>query len=305
MVRETRLTPDCLVAPLFVHAGRKARVPVPSMPGVFRLSPEAARDEAKALARLGVPAVLLFGIPAAKDASGSGARDPEGPVARALGLVKAAVPAMQAWADICLCEYTDHGHCGVLDARGEVRNDATLPLLAEAAVTAARAGADAVCPSDMMDGRVAAIRAALDRAGLAETLLVSYAVKYASAFYGPFRDAAASTPRSGDRRGYQMDPANAREALREAALDEAEGADVLMVKPALPCLDVIRRVREATALPVAAYSVSGEYAMLKAAARNGWIDGDRAVLEVLTSVRRAGADLVVTYHAAEAARLLA
>jgi porphobilinogen synthase len=304
MVRETILTPERLVAPLFVHAGRRARVPVPSMPGVFRLSPEAARDEAKALARLGVGGVILFGIPGAKDAAGSGARDPEGPVSRALGMIKAAAPRLQAWADVCLCEYTDHGHCGVLDARGAVRNDATLPLLAEAAVVAARAGADAVCPSDMMDGRVAAIRAALDRAGFADTLLVSYAVKYASAFYGPFRDAAGSTPRRGDRRGYQMDPGNAREALREAALDEAEGADVLMVKPALAYLDVVRRVREATALPVAAYCVSGEYAMIEAAAARGWIDRDRAVLESLGSVRRAGADLVLTYHAARAARLL-
>jgi len=215
------------------------------------------------------------------------------------------VPGMQIWADVCLCEYTDHGHCGLLDGKGEVLNDATLPLLARAAVACARAGADAVAPSDMMDGRVGFLRAALDREALADTLIVSYAVKYASAFYGPFRDAAGSAPGSGDRRGYQMDPANAREALREAALDEAEGADILMVKPALAYLDVVRRVREGTRLPVAAYNVSGEYAMVKAAAERGWIDGERVMLETLTSIRRAGADLIVTYHAAEAARLLA
>jgi porphobilinogen synthase len=248
--------------------------------------------------------VILFGIPASKDEEGSGASDPSGPVPRAIRLLKRALPAMQVWADVCLCEYTDHGHCGVLDGDGEVDNDRTLPLLATAAVACAAAGADAVAPSDMMDGRVRAIRAALDRAGLAGTAIVSYAVKYASAFYGPFREAAGSAPKRGDRKGYQMDPANAREALREAALDEAEGADILMVKPALPCLDIVRRVRERTNLPVAAYSVSGEYAMLEAASERGWIDGDRAILETLIAIRRAGADLVVTYHAARAARLL-
>ena len=303
-VRETRLTPGCLVAPLFVHEGKRDRVPVASMPGVFRWSPKAAAKEAAALHALGVPAVLLFGIPARKDAEGSAAWDPGGPVCRATDLIKQRVPKMQVWADVCLCEYTDHGHCGVLDGAGCVKNDESLPLLARAAVAYAKAGADAVCPSDMMDGRVGAIRTALDREGLTDTLLVSYAVKYASAFYGPFRDAAGSTPKSGDRKAYQMDPANAREALREAALDEAEGADVIMVKPALAYLDVIHRVRAATNLPVAAYNVSGEYAMLKAAAEKGWIDGDRAILETLTSIRRAGADLIVTYPAAEAARLL-
>jgi porphobilinogen synthase len=304
MVRETRLTPDCLVAPMFVTAGKGKREPVPSMPGVERVSVAAAVEDARALWKRGVRSVLLFGIPGSKDAEGTGASDPEGPVCRAIRGIKEALPELVVWADVCLCEYTDHGHCGVLDERGRVRNDESLPLLARAAVAYAKAGADAVAPSDMMDGRVGAIRTALDREGLTDTLLVSYAVKYASAFYGPFRDAAGSTPKSGDRRAYQMDPANAREALREAALDEAEGADVIMVKPALPYLDVIHRVREATNLPVAAYNVSGEYAMVKAAAERGWIDGDRVILETLTSIRRAGADLVVTYHAAEAARLL-
>ncbi len=310
LVAETRLAPDRLVAPLFVAAevgGDGVREPVGSMPGVHRGTPEAAVEDARALWGLGVRAVLLFGIPRAdgKDGEGSAAWDPEGPVCRAVAALKGALPDLQVWTDVCLCEYTDHGHCGPLDASGAVRNDAALPLLSRAAVAYARAGADAVCPSDMMDGRVGALRAALDREGFEETLLVSYAVKYASAFYGPFRDAAGSTPRQGDRRGYQMDPANAREALREAALDEAEGADVLMVKPALACLDIVRRVRDATTLPVAAYNVSGEYAMLHAAAERGWIDGDRAILETLLSIRRAGADLVVTYHAKEAARLLA
>lgn len=304
MVRETRLDPGCLVAPVFVVPGEGVREPVESMPGVERVSVDEAAKDAAALRALGVPAVILFGIPAAKDPQGSGAWDPEGPVCRAVRVLKAADPALQVWADVCLCEYTSHGHCGVLDGRGAVRNDETLPLLSRAAVACARAGADAVCPSDMMDGRVGAIRAALDHAGLQDTLLVSYAVKYASAFYGPFRDAAGSAPQSGDRKGYQMDPGNAREALREAALDEAEGADVILVKPALAYLDVIHRVRAATNLPVAAYNVSGEYAMVKAAAARGWIDGDRAVMETLLSIRRAGADLVVTYHAAEAARLL-
>jgi len=305
MVRETVLTPDRLVAPMFVVPGGGVRHGVPSMPGVERLSPDEAVKDARMLAGLGVPAVILFGIPALKDAEGSSAWDPAGPVPSAIAAIRAAVPGMQIWADVCLCEYTDHGHCGLLDGKGEVLNDATLPLLARAAVACARAGADAVAPSDMMDGRVGFLRAALDREALADTLIVSYAVKYASAFYGPFRDAAGSAPGSGDRRGYQMDPANAREALREAALDEAEGADILMVKPALAYLDVVRRVREGTRLPVAAYNVSGEYAMVKAAAERGWIDGERVMLETLTSIRRAGADLIVTYHAAEAARLLA
>jgi porphobilinogen synthase len=284
--------------------GSKVREPVPSMPGVERVLPEVAVEDARSLLDLGVRAVILFGIPREKDAEGSGAWDEEGPVCAATRLLKRELPDLQVWADVCLCEYTDHGHCGVLDDRGSVKNDETLPLLSRAAVAYARAGADAVAPSDMMDGRVRAIRTALDHEGLTDTLVVSYAVKYASAFYGPFRDAAASTPRKGDRNAYQMDPANSREALREAALDEAEGADVLMVKPALPCLDVIRAVRERTTLPVAAYNVSGEYAMLKAAAERGWIDGDRAILETLTAIRRAGADLILTYHAAEAARLL-
>jgi len=305
LVRETHLTADRLVAPLFVVPGEGVREPIPSMPGVSRVSADEAAVDAAALAGLGVGGVILFGIPAAKDADGSGAWDPGGPVCAALRRIREGGADLALWADVCLCEYTDHGHCGRLAADGSVDNDATLPLLARAAAACARAGADAVAPSDMMDGRVGAIRTALDREGLVDTIIVSYAVKYASAFYGPFRDAAGSAPKSGDRRGYQMDPANAREALREAALDEAEGADVLMVKPALPCLDVVRRVRDATDLPVAAYQVSGEFAMLEAAAARGWIDRDRAILETLTAIRRAGADMVVTYHAAEAARLLA
>jgi porphobilinogen synthase len=304
MVRETTLEPRMLVAPMFVVPGSGVRQPVPSMPGVERVSPDEAAKDAEALAGLGVGGAILFGIPDRKDAEGSAAWDPEGPVCRALSRMRDRGLDLVLWADVCLCEYTDHGHCGLLDESGAVRNDETLPLLARAAVAYARAGADAVAPSDMMDGRVRAIRGALDREGLADTLLVSYAVKYASGFYGPFRDAAGSAPRSGDRRAYQMDPANAREALREAALDEAEGADVLMVKPALAYLDVIRQVRDATTLPVAAYNVSGEYAMVKAASERGWIDGERVMLETLTAVRRAGADLILTYHAAEAARRL-
>ena len=305
MVRETRLAPEMLVAPMFVVPGKKVRQPVPSMPGVDRVSPDLALEDARELARLGVGGVILFGIPDRKDAEGSSAWDPKGPVCTALGLLREKGEALVLWADVCLCEYTDHGHCGVLDERGAVKNDETLPLLSRAAVAYAKAGADAVCPSDMMDGRVRAIRTALDHEGLTDTMIVSYAVKYASGFYGPFRDAADSAPKQGDRRAYQMDPANVREALREAALDEAEGADVLMVKPALAYLDVIRAVKERTNLPVAAYNVSGEYAMVKAAAERGWIDGDRVILETLTAIRRAGADLILTYHAAEAARLLA
>ncbi|HEU4394964.1 MAG TPA: porphobilinogen synthase, partial [Planctomycetota bacterium] len=269
MVRETDLTPGRLVAPIFVTREipePHLRQPIPSMPGVDRVRPDYAPEVARDLLALGVRTVLLFGIPGGKDATGSGAWSGDGPVPAAIRALKMACPEMQVWADVCLCEYTDHGHCGVLGADGSVKNDETLPLLARAAVAYAKAGADAVCPSDMMDGRVRAIRTALDHEGLVDTLIVSYAVKYASAFYGPFRDAAGSAPKQGDRRGYQMDPANAREALREAALDEAEGADILMVKPALPCLDVVRRVRDATSLPVAAYQVSGEWAMLQAAA---------------------------------------
>jgi porphobilinogen synthase len=296
LARETRLAADQLVAPLFVTARGPERQPIASLPGHQRLSVEAAAAEAAALHELGVGAVLLFGIPATKDAQGSEAWSDEGPVARAIRAIKRRAPELPVWADVCLCEYTDHGHCGLL--RGaEVDNDATLPLLARAAVACARAGADVVAPSDMMDGRVAAIRAGLDEAGHSSVAIVSYAVKYASAFYGPFRDAAGSTPRSGDRRSYQMDPANAREAVREAQSDVEEGADALIVKPGMPYLDVLRAVREAVSVPVAAYQVSGEYAMLHAAAERGWLDLERAMWESAIGLRRAGADLLVTYFA--------
>jgi porphobilinogen synthase len=274
------------------------------MPGIDHLSIEGAVEEAGEAAALGIPAVLLFGLPAAKDEQGSGAWDDEGIVQLATRAIKAAYPDLLVIADLCLCEYTSHGHCGVLRDDGVVDNDATLELLARTAVSQAEAGADAVAPSDMMDGRVGHLRAALDDHGLAETPLIAYSAKFASAFYGPFREAADSAPQVGDRRGYQMDPANAREAVREAALDEAEGADVVMVKPALPYLDVIRRVRDSTELPVAAYNVSGEYAMIKAAAAQGLLDERAAVLEALTGIRRAGADIVITYHAKDVARWL-
>jgi len=303
MVRETTLQPSDFIYPLFVIEGRGERRPVPSMPGIFNLSVDAAVEEAKAARSLGVPAVIVFGIPDRKDAEGSRAYAADGIVQRALRELKSAVPELQLVADVCLCEYTDHGHCGVV-ARGEVQNDATLPLLARMAVTCAQAGADIVAPSDMMDGRVRAIRRALDESGLAETPVLAYSAKYASGFYGPFREAAQSTPQFGDRRGYQMDPGNVREALKEVALDLEEGADVVMVKPALAYLDVIARVKERFDVPVAAYNVSGEFSMLKAAARAGWVDGDRLMLEILTSIKRAGADLILTYHALEAARLL-
>ena len=296
LARETRLSPDQLVAPLFVHEGGRERQPIASLPGHARLSADQAAEEAAALAALGVGSVLLFGIPARKDAEGSGAWAEEGPVPRAIRAIKRRSPELVVWADVCLCEYTDHGHCGIL--KGEtVDNDATLPLLARAAACYARAGADVVAPSDMMDGRVAALRAALDREALADTAIVSYAVKYASAFYGPFREAAGSTPRFGDRRGYQMDAANVREAEREAAADVAEGADALIVKPAMPFLDVVRAVRESVPVPIAAYQVSGEYAMLHAAAERGWLDLERAMWETTLGIRRAGADLVISYFA--------
>lgn len=300
LVQETRLSPAQLVAPIFVCAGREVREPIASMPGHARLSPDLAAVEAAALAALGVGAVLLFGIPGHKDGEGTAAWAADGPVPAAIGRIKAAVPALAVWADVCLCEYTDHGHCGVVDG-GRVDNDATLPLLARAAVAYAAAGADAVAPSDMMDGRVGVIRDALDAAGHVETAIVAYAVKYASAFYGPFREAAGSTPQFGDRRAYQMDPPNVREAIREALADLDEGADVVMVKPALPYLDVIRAVRERVDAPVAAYQVSGEYAMLCAAAERGWIDLPRAAMETALAVRRAGADILITYFARELA----
>jgi porphobilinogen synthase len=303
MVRETELRPSDFIYPLFVVEGRGVRNPVPSMPGIDNLSVDLAVEEAKRARAVGVPGVILFGIPGHKDPRGTGAWAENGIVQKALRALKESVPELQLIADVCLCEYTDHGHCGVIQG-GEVDNDQSLPLLAQMAVSCARAGADIVAPSDMMDGRVAAIRTALDGAGLSRTPILSYAAKYASGFYGPFREAAQSTPQFGDRRGYQMDPGNVREALKETALDIDEGADMVMVKPALSYLDVIAKVKERFDVPVAAYNVSGEYAMVKAAAANGWIDGERVMMEVLTSIKRAGADLILTYHAVEAAELL-
>jgi porphobilinogen synthase len=304
MVRETKLSVDNLVYPLFVAAGKNIRRPVPSMPGVFNFSVENLVKEAREVRRLGIPAVLLFGIPAKKDPLGKDAYSDRGIVQTAVRALKDAVPELLVVTDVCFCEYTDHGHCGILTRDGDVDNDATLEILAKSAVSHAKAGADIVAPSDMMDGRVGAIRKGLDSAGYSGVPILSYAAKYASAFYGPFRDAAESTPSFGDRRSYQMDPPNAREALREVSLDVMEGADIVMVKPALAYLDIIRRVREAFDLPVAAYHVSGEYSMVKAAAKLGWLDGDRAMLEILVSIRRAGADLVITYAAKDAAKAL-
>ena len=308
LVRETSLHPGDLILPLFFNEVLDEPRPVGTMPGVSQLPVSAAAAEARRCKELGLGGVILFGLPRVKDASGSSAYDPEGPVPRAVRAMKDAAPELLVMTDVCVDEYTDHGHCGVLreDARGvvEVDNDATLEILARAAVVHAKAGADVVAPSDMMDGRVAAIRGALDAEALETTAILSYSVKYASSFYGPFREAADCAPKFGDRAGYQMDPANAREGLREAALDEAEGADMLMVKPALPYLDVLARVRAATALPLGAYNVSGEYAMIKAASERGMIDERRAVLELLTSIRRAGADFILTYHAPDAARWL-
>jgi len=296
MVRETRLDPAQLVAPLFVLPGEGVRNPVGSMPGVEQLSIDNAVRECEALAALGVGGVILFGIPEEKDERGSGAWDEQGIVQRTVRAIKRAVPNLLVMTDVCLCEYTSHGHCGLLDGE-TILNDSTVELLARTAVSHARAGADVVAPSDMMDGRIGAIRRALDADGFTDTALVSYAVKYASSFYGPFRDAAGSTPSFGDRRSHQMDPANAREALREALLDVDEGADALMVKPALPSLDIIRQVYDHTLLPVAAYQVSGEYAMLHAAAQNGWLDLHRAMEESLIAIRRAGASIILTYFA--------
>ncbi len=304
LVRETRLDAGDLILPLFVTHGEDRREPIAAMPGVARLSIEHAVAEAREAAALGIPAVMLFGIPAEKDAEGSAAWDDEGVVQLAIRAITRARPELLVIPDLCLCEYTSHGHCGVLRDDGAVDNDATLPLLARTAVSYARAGADVIAPSDMMDGRVGAIRAALDEEGFAETPILAYSAKFASAFYGPFREAADSTPASGDRRGYQMDPANGDEALREVLLDVEEGADLVMVKPALPYLDVIRRVKDRSGMPVVAYNVSGEYAMVKAAAAAGHLDERAAVLEALTSIRRAGADAVITYHAKDAARWL-
>jgi porphobilinogen synthase len=303
LVRETELSPRHLVQPLFVVAGEGIREPVPSMPGVERFSISELVGHAGEVAAAGVGAVILFGIPAEKDEAGTGAYDSEGVVQMAVRALKEAHPDLVVITDVCLCEYTSHGHCGVL-RDGEVDNDLSVELLAKTAVSHADAGADAVAPSDMMDGRVGAIRAQLDEEGHSGVPIIAYSAKYASAFYGPFREAAESTPEFGDRRGYQMDPANAREGVREARLDLDEGADMIMVKPAIPYLDVIRRVKEATEAPVAAFHVSGEYSMLKAAAANGWIDERAAVVETLTAIRRAGADVILTYYATEAAAWL-
>jgi len=303
LVRETELAPSDFIYPLFVTEGRGVKRPVSSMPGIYNLSVDHAVEEARQAHSLGIPAVILFGIPDRKDAKGSSAYASDGVVQRAISELKEAIPSLQLIADICLCEYTDHGHCGVLSGQ-DVHNDSTLPLLAQMAVSCAKAGVDIIAPSDMMDGRVAAIRKGLDEARFESVPILSYAAKYASGFYGPFREAAQSTPKSGDRRGYQMDPANAREAIKEVLMDIDEGADMVMVKPALSYLDVIWRVKELVNVPVAAYNVSGEYSLVKAAAQNGWVDYTRIMLEILTSIKHAGADLILTYHALDAARVL-
>ena len=308
MVRETTVSVDDFIAPLFIVVGHALAHPLPSMPGQFQFSVDRLAAEIDALRSLNVPAVLLFGIPDHKDGEGSSAWNPAGPVPQAIRLIKAQAPDMVVIGDVCLCEYTDHGHCGVLPAdreSGHVVNDATLALLGRAAVAYADAGADIVAPSAMMDGQVAALRQALDGEGHIDTAVLAYAAKFASAFYGPFREAAQSAPQFGDRRSYQMDPANGREALREVALDAEEGADMLMIKPAGPYLDLIHQARSRYDLPMVAYQVSGEYAMLKAAGANGWLDERRAALESLTAIKRAGADLIITYYAKEAATWLA
>ena len=303
MVRETRLSRDDLVLPLFAVEGRGVREPVASMPGVFRWSVDQLADEAKQVADLGIPAVILFGVPTSKDARGSGADAPDGIAQRAVAAVRRAAPDLVVITDLCLCEYTDHGHCGLVED-GEIVNDPSLERLAAAAVSHARAGAQVVAPSDMMDGRVGAIRGALDAAGFEDVAILAYAAKFASAYYGPFREAAESAPAFGDRRSYQMDPPNRREALREMRLDLEEGADVLMVKPALPYLDVLADARREFDVPLAAYHVSGEYAMIRAAAERGWLDGERAMEEALIAIKRAGADWILTYAAKDLARSL-
>ncbi len=305
LVRETQLSPNDFVYPIFVTVGEDVRNPVSSMPGVFQLSINHAVAEAKRAHGLGIPAVLLFGIPEEKDEAASGAYDPEGIVQLATRAIKEAVSELIVVTDVCLCEYMSHGHCGVVEKdTGQILNDISLELLARTAASQAEAGADIVAPSDMMDGRVVAIRSELDREGFENTPIMAYAAKYASAFYGPFREAAESAPAFGDRRSHQMDPANVREALLEVELDLEEGADIVMVKPALPYLDVVRRVKETTKVPLAAYSVSGEYAMIKAASQNGWLDERAAVLEALTGIKRAGADIIITYFAPDVARWL-
>lgn len=303
MVRETSLSVKDFILPYFVRPGKGVRKPIKSMPGILQLSVDELIKDLKEPGELGIPAIILFGIPSKKDSVGSEGYAADGVIQKALGEIKSAFPEMVVITDVCLCEYTDHGHCGVIK-KGDVDNDATLELLAEMALSHAASGADMVAPSDMMDGRVGIIREALDDGGFDHIPIMSYAVKYASAFYGPFRDAAESPPKFGDRRSYQMDPANSDEALREAGLDVEEAADIIMVKPALPYLDVIWRVRNSFDRPLAAYNVSGEFAMLKAAAEKGWIDGDRCMMEALLSIKRAGADMIISYHSLEAARIL-
>ena len=304
LIRETHLDPGQLILPVFVRSGAERRVAVESMPGVAQTSVDEMLRDAAAAAEAGVGGMILFGIPDRKDATGSGGWDEYGAVQQGVRALKREFPELVVITDVCMCEYTDHGHCGVLNDHGGVDNDATLPLLARVAVSHAAAGADVVAPSDMMDGRIGAVRAALDTAGHPETAILSYAAKYASAFYGPFRDAAESAPQSGDRHGYQMDAANAAEALREVALDVGEGADAILVKPAGPYLDVLQRVKSETQYPVGAYQVSGEYAMICAAAERGWLDRERVMMESLVGIRRAGADFIITYFAIDAARRL-
>ncbi len=309
LVRETELNPRDFILPLFVRHGQNQRVPIRSMPGQYQTTVDQLASEVDEIAKLGIPAVILFGIPEHKDSVGSNAYSPDGIVQQAVRAIKAARSDLLVITDVCFCEFTDHGHCGIVNDKhghADVDNDATLPILVQEAVTQCQAGADMIAPSGMMDGMIAALRAGLDGAGFENIPIMSYAAKYSSAFYGPFRDAAESTPKFGDRRTYQMDPANAAEALREVALDVAEGADILMVKPALSYLDVIRRVKQAhPEIPLAAYNVSGEYSMVKAAAANGWIDEQRIALEILTSIKRAGADMILTYFAKDAAKWLA
>ncbi len=303
LVRESRLSPADLIYPVFVCPGEGCRVPIPSMPGIFNFSVDCLVEECRTAARLGVPGVIVFGIPPAKDPVGSGAYDASGIVQQAVRALKREAPGLLVIADTCLCEYTDHGHCGIVED-GDVVNDPSLELLSKAAVSQARAGADIIAPSDMMDGRVGAVRSALDGAGLTAVPILSYAAKYASSFYGPFRDAAQSTPQFGDRRSYQMDPANRREAMREIRADLEEGADMVMVKPAMPYLDVLSQAKRRFGVPTAAYQVSGEFAMLRAAAHNGWLDGEKCIIESLQCIKRAGADFIVTYFALDAARFL-
>ena len=305
MVRETRLAPTDFIYPVFVTVGHGVREPIPSMPGQSRLSVDQLAQEAAELRSLDIPAILLFGIPETKDAEGSGAWISDGIIQQATRALKDAQPELVVVTDVCLCEYTDHGHCGVLADDGSVLNDASVEVLATTALSQAEAGADVIAPSDMMDGRIGVIRQALDESGFDDRTLLAYSAKFASGFYGPFRDAADSAPQFGDRRAYQMDPPNGREAMRAIERDLAEGADIVMVKPALAYLDLVREARERFDVPLAAYNVSGEYAMLKAAAANGWIDEERVVLETLTGIRRAGADMILTYHAKDAARWLA